>query len=106
MGNAVAGPPSLVRLVSAGTSSPPRPVGGNNGVSGRDLPTRSGLGEPGSAYRDGMRFVWAALAVLPFVVVLVGMVSGRVRARSCCAVPADQDARLHENPETLPAAPG
>ena len=41
-----------------------------------------------------MRFLWAALAVLPFAVVLVGMVTGRVRARACCAVPAEQDARL------------
>jgi hypothetical protein len=41
-----------------------------------------------------MRFVWAALAVMPFAVVLVGMVTGRVRARSCCAVPAEHDTRL------------
>jgi hypothetical protein len=45
-------------------------------------------------YRRGMRFIWAALAVLPFAVVLVGMLTGRVRARSCCAVPAGLDTRL------------
>jgi hypothetical protein len=41
-----------------------------------------------------MRFLWATLAILPFVVVLLGMVTGHVRVRSCCAVPAEQDARL------------
>ncbi len=41
-----------------------------------------------------MRFVWAALAVSPFVAVLVGMLTGRVQARSCCAVPTEHDARL------------
>jgi hypothetical protein len=41
-----------------------------------------------------MRFVWAALAVAPFVLVLAGMVTGRVQARSCCAVPPEQDARM------------
>ena len=43
-----------------------------------------------------MRFVWAALALLPFAVVLVGLVTGRVQARSCCAVPAEHDARLRD----------
>jgi hypothetical protein len=46
-------------------------------------------------YGRGMRFVWAAAAVAPFVTVAVGMLTGHVRARSCCAVPTDQDARLH-----------
>jgi hypothetical protein len=41
-----------------------------------------------------MLFVWAALAVLPFAVVLVGMGTGRVQARSCCAVPAEKGARM------------
>ena len=41
-----------------------------------------------------MLFVWAALAVLPFAGVLVGMGTGLVQARSCCAVPAEKDARL------------
>ena len=40
-----------------------------------------------------MRFVWAA-AVAPFVMVGVGILTGHVRARSCCAVPAEKDARL------------
>ncbi len=43
-----------------------------------------------------MRFVWAALALLPFAAVLAGMVTGRVRARACCAVPAQQDVRLRD----------
>jgi hypothetical protein len=41
-----------------------------------------------------MRFVWAAVAVTPFVMVAVGMLTGRVKAQSCCAVPAERDARL------------
>ena len=41
-----------------------------------------------------MRFVRAAEAVAPFVTVAVGVLTGRVRARSCCAVPAEKDARL------------
>lgn len=45
-------------------------------------------------YGRSMRIVWAALAVLPFAVVLLGMVTGRVQARSCCAVPPEDDARL------------
>lgn len=48
----------------------------------------------GRGYRRGMRFVWAALALAPFVLVLAGIVTGRVQARSCCAVPAEQDARI------------
>ena len=55
------------------------------------------------AYRGGMRFVWAALAVAPFVVVLAGMVTGRVQARSCCAVPAEHDARMR-TPSVDPGA--
>ena len=46
-----------------------------------------------------MRFIWAALAVVPFAVVLVGMLTGRVRARSCCAVPAELDTRLRDAAE-------
>jgi hypothetical protein len=52
-----------------------------------------------------MRLVWATLAVLPFALVLVGMVTGRVKARSCCALPAEHDARLRTpagNPEPPP----
>ena len=36
-----------------------------------------------------MRFLWAALAVAPFVAVVAGMLTGRVRARSW--LPAEQD---------------
>ena len=49
---------------------------------------------PTAEYRPGMRFLWAALAVAPFVAVVAGMLTGRIRARSCCALPAEQDARL------------
>jgi len=41
-----------------------------------------------------MRFLWAILAMLPFATVAVGMITGRVRARSCCSVPMEHDARL------------
>jgi len=43
-----------------------------------------------------MRILWAALATAPFVVVVVGMLTGRVRARSCCVLPAEDDARLRQ----------
>ena len=49
-----------------------------------------------------MRFLWAALAVAPFVAVAVGMLTGPVRARSCCAPPAEDDARLRESALTDP----
>jgi len=52
-----------------------------------------------------MRFLWAALAVSPFAVVLAGMVTGRVKARSCCAVAAEDDSRLRpttSHPDPLP----
>ena len=51
-----------------------------------------------TAYRSHMRFVWAAVAVAPFLAVAVGMLTGRVRARSCCAVPAKDDVRLQSAP--------
>lgn len=53
-------------------------------------------GQRGTSSRYGprMRFLWAALATAPFVTVAVGMVTGRVRARSCCVLPAEDDARL------------
>ena len=51
-----------------------------------------------------MRYVWAAVAVAPFVTVAVGMLTGRVRARSCCAVPAEKDARLRITREDVGAA--
>ena len=54
-----------------------------------------------------MRFLWAALAMVPFLVVAVGMLTGRVRARSCCALPAEDDVRLRTPVDVaVPAAPG
>lgn len=44
-----------------------------------------------------MRFLWAAVAVVPFVAVAIGMLTGRVRARSCCALPAEDDARMRQS---------
>jgi len=41
-----------------------------------------------------MRFLWASLAMLPFAIVLVAMATGHMTARSCCAAPAEDDARL------------
>ena len=52
-----------------------------------------------------MRILWATLAVAPFVTVAVGMLTGRVRARSCCAVPAEKDARLRVVDGQAAAAP-
>ena len=48
--------------------------------------------------------MWAAVAVAPFVTVAVGMLTGRVRARSCCAVPAEKDARLRIAREDVESA--
>jgi len=45
-----------------------------------------------------MRFVIAALAVSPFVAVVAGMLSGRIRARACCTVEPDRDARMRDLP--------
>lgn len=47
-----------------------------------------------SPYHGRMRFLWAMLAISPFVAAAIGMLTGRVRARSCCAVPAEHDSRL------------
>jgi len=52
-----------------------------------------------------MRFLWAVVAVAPFMTVAVGMLTGRVRARSCCAVPAEKDARLRVTGDHVQAAP-
>ena len=52
-----------------------------------------------------MRILWATLAVAPFVTVAVGMLTGRVQARSCCAVPAEKDARLRVVDGQAAAAP-
>ena len=43
------------------------------------------------------------MALLPFAAVLVGMLTGRVRARACCAVPVEQDARLRDPVDDLGA---
>jgi hypothetical protein len=45
-----------------------------------------------------MRFLWAVLATSPFATVAVGMITGRVRAWSCCSIPAEHDARLRVGP--------
>lgn len=41
-----------------------------------------------------MRFVLAALVLVPVVLLVVGSIRGRVRVTSCCSVPAERDARL------------
>jgi len=62
-----------------------------------------------------MRYLLAAPVVLFIAVMAVGAITGRVKARSCCAIPAERDLRLHpvqEQPESAlsrdprhPAAP-
>jgi hypothetical protein len=49
-----------------------------------------------------MRFLAAAVAILPFVAVAIGIVSGRVQARSCCSVDLDHDARMSDRPTVSP----
>ena len=41
-----------------------------------------------------MKFLLATPIVLLMIGFAVGAVTGRVKARSCCAVPADRDLRL------------
>jgi hypothetical protein len=41
-----------------------------------------------------MKFLVAAPIVLFVVWLAVGAVTGRVKARSCCSIPADRDLRL------------
>ena len=41
-----------------------------------------------------MQWVLGGLVILGVVAFVVGQVTGRVRARSCCAVPAEHDQRL------------
>jgi hypothetical protein len=43
-----------------------------------------------------MRYVLAAPVVLFMLWLAVGAVTGRVRARSCCAIPADRDLRMRD----------
>jgi hypothetical protein len=53
-----------------------------------------------------MRFLVAALAILPFVAVAIGIVSGRVQARSCCSVDLEHDARMGDQPTAADAGVG
>jgi len=41
-----------------------------------------------------MQWFLAGLVVLATVALIVGGLTGRVRARHCCSVPAEQDRRL------------
>ncbi|MFM7598508.1 MAG: hypothetical protein ACKO70_09100 [Actinomycetota bacterium] len=41
-----------------------------------------------------MQWVLAGLVALATVAFVIGGVTGRVRARNCCSVPADHDRRL------------
>ena len=68
----------------------PLPVRGDPADQDRQLTARRRLG----GILLGMRFLWASLAMLPFAAVAVGMVTGRVRVRSCCSVPPERDARI------------
>ena len=43
-----------------------------------------------------MRYLIAAMAVLPFASVLLGMLTGKVRVRSCCAVDPSRDLRMRD----------
>lgn len=50
-----------------------------------------------------MKFVIGALAIAPFLAVVVGALRGRVRVRSCCA-DARHDLRMREAFSTSPPA--
>lgn len=50
-----------------------------------------------------MRFLLALPVILFVVALVVGAVRGRVQMRSCCSVPADQDARLVGSAQTADA---
>ncbi|MGI9197090.1 MAG: hypothetical protein ACR2KE_06460 [Candidatus Nanopelagicales bacterium] len=41
-----------------------------------------------------MRFVLVVLVLLPVAALVVGGITGRVRARNCCSIPPEQDRRL------------
>jgi hypothetical protein len=47
-----------------------------------------------------VRYFLAALVLLPTVVVLVAMVRGRARVRSCCPAEPSRDLRMHLDPPT------
>lgn len=41
-----------------------------------------------------MQWLFAGLVIIATTVLVVGGITGRVRARNCCSLPADQDRRL------------
>lgn len=41
-----------------------------------------------------MQWLLAGLVIIATTVLVVGGITGRVRARNCCSLPADQDRRL------------
>lgn len=41
-----------------------------------------------------MQWLLAGLVIVATTVLVVGGITGRVRARNCCSLPADQDRRL------------
>jgi hypothetical protein len=41
-----------------------------------------------------MQWVLAGLVTIVTLALVLGGITGRVRARNCCAIPADQDRRL------------
>jgi len=41
-----------------------------------------------------MRLTLAGLVIIVTLALVIGGLTGRVRARNCCALPADQDRRL------------
>lgn len=49
---------------------------------------------PVARYPGVVRYLFAALAVAPFLLVLAGMVTGRVRAKTCCSMAEEGDSRL------------
>lgn len=41
-----------------------------------------------------MQWILAGLVVLVTLALVIGGITGRVRARNCCAIPPEQDRRL------------
>ena len=41
-----------------------------------------------------MRLILAGLVIIVTLALVIGGLTGRVRARNCCALPADEDRRL------------
>lgn len=50
-----------------------------------------------------VKLLLAALVVAPVLLLVVQAVRGRAQVRSCCSLPADQDARLAGAAESLEA---